>query len=343
VFYVLSAYTLSFSLLANKHKEFVRRLHDFWVRRVLRILPVTLLLFALLGFYKVLLLDEQHDVGYLFFRLISMTYIFDESVRLVIDRSVWWSVATEFQFCLAMPLVFYGLLQRSQKSCWARYLVALSVLLAGIGVSALAQGLWGEKVWLGRSLPYHAIPFCSGVALAILVAAKGFQATNVWWPVLGLAGAGFGLLFAVSLYPTYEHWFRFGEIRLGVLIIVIATCTLVIAGRWLDESSTLLINFRLLRTVGILSFLVYLLHVPVMQLLQGVAWPMVGSRSSIYLNVLLTGLCITLILSMFVHYFVEQPVLSRSKYWSSGAVSANMVFTYVAFVFFSTFFALGLF
>lgn len=342
IFYVLSAFTLSFSLMQQARSDRAHPLANFWIRRIARILPALLILFAAITAFKIWMVGELYDVRELLFRLLTMSYIFDDTVRLSLNHTVWWSVATEFQFYILMPILFAAPLAWADGDKGRSLLIAIGVPLAGYSVALLSTHLPGDRSWLPRSLLYHAIPFSAGIGLACL--ARLIPDSGRFLPAsarLGLLAVSVACLIATVTF--FDQIDQLGH-KIGIVAIVSATCFAIIAGRLFDMGSVCLANMPIMRSVGILSFLIYLLHVPMMQAIRWLGGSsLAGSAEGVYAIMVVGSVVASWLIGLVLHRLIETPVMKRTAKMAAHPAGVFLTYAYVLVLMVAAFFALALF
>ncbi len=289
----------------------------FYKRRALRILPAywaTLAVMALLesvkwrGFlFHVLLL---HNVKNKHFYSINVAF---------------WTLAIEWQFYLLLPGIAY-LFWRFAK---ARRHGAMAAALAGIIVLGhltgclggmfprSPEGFYSSLVYLPASLAVFA---CGAAAAWVYVrlkegeASRSANSSHVLATVLGLAGLALIValigLAAAGARPFFHHaddYWKYGNLLLGVgysLIVLGAVC----GGKlW-----HILLANRPLRFVGMISFSLYLWHIPLIERIS----PSIVLHSTTWW-VMPIGWALTLAISIpfaaGFYQLIEKPFLARKN------------------------------
>ena len=89
----------------------------------------------------------------------------------------------------------------------------------------------------------------------------------------------------------------------------------------------------MLRALGLLSFGIYVVHVPVMQLVGSLPVPpSVGSFSELYFWMLGLSLAGSLVVASALHVLIEMPALAWSKSAPSAALLPKLSVAYVLVV-----------
>ena len=320
LFFVLSAFLLSQPFLEGARRGRVPSIRRFFERRALRILP---LYFLAVVIATVMLAEAPGDLlrglPYLVFlnsNIESVTSLFPYS-------TAWWSLATEAQFYLVLPLA--GWLATSRRGRWvlaaglalaaAAYLalvthrvqastiagqlsLALSVVgrapvfLCGIGAAWLS-GRWGDRI---RTAAARSPWLRAGGADALLLA----LVLGLGFLLARLASVGF---FVAE--GSWLEWHAYEALLWSTILLVVLLAPL---------RCRPLFTGRLLGWVGIVSYSLYLWHYPILYALLwplstpehgGPGWTARASATAFL------GFAITAAVSALTYRFVERPFLTR--------------------------------
>jgi peptidoglycan/LPS O-acetylase OafA/YrhL len=269
LFFVLSAFLLSlplFTAAASRRRLSLRR---YAVRRALRILPL---------YYTavvVAIVVSAKSVGDAVAELPYFLFLNFLAPPLLPYSSVWWSLFTEVQFYLLLPLLWFCLHQRVARWCTAALLVGYGVAYGAFVLGRFHMPSFDATAWLGLSLFGRAPLFLAGIAAAGWYAhygdgtarrcaaipwlRRGGADVLFWGVVLSLATvlqwvAFVGLTVADS--PPRVAWHIVEGAQWSVVLLLILIAPL--------RSKPLLCN-RWLGTLGVLSYSVYIVHVPLVR------------------------------------------------------------------------------
>jgi peptidoglycan/LPS O-acetylase OafA/YrhL len=313
VFFFLSGYLITTLLRLEQQESGRISLRDFYLRRVLRILPpfyAVLLLAILLCLVGVI---PGHLQGAAlvsqFLHFWNYRSIYAGAGGAPNGTSVYWSLAVEEHFYLVFPWLFIGL-QRWLPQRWrlqGRMLLGICALtLAWRLVLVLALHAPTDRTYLASDTRLDSILF--GCALAVganpmLDPLRGSPA--LWrWVLLPL---GVAVLIFTFLYRA--DWFR--ETVRYTLQGIGLTPIFVVAMRAPGFGPFRLLNWKPVRHLGVLSYSLYLVHFVVIYLFisnpvlgdavpGGDRWPMILLRGVIDLG-------ISLVLAQAVNRFIEKP------------------------------------
>jgi len=260
-FFFLSGYLITTLLRIEFERTGTISLRDFYLRRALRILPPfysVLALAALLTATHVLPggLDAQPMIAQLA-HVTNYWNIYFGTAGMPQGTGVYWSLAVEEHFYLLFPCLFI-LLQLAFRRRPRMQGGALLLVCAAVLAWRLALVLWlgatGDRTYLASDTRLDSILFGCALAVAANPMIDQVQLTARWRTpllVLGTAGLLFSFLFRAP-------WFR-ETLRYSVQGLSLAPL-FVVAMREPDYGPFKLLNLRLVRRVGVLSYSLYLVH-----------------------------------------------------------------------------------
>lgn len=282
LFFVLSAYLLAHAMLARPPAGFtdLRYWLDYALRRVLRIWP--LYLFILLLSWAL----TRAGVGAWHYQLDTAALWRHLSLRE--GQSVLWSIPVEFTFYLWLPLIcaVLALLRQLRGGRWWGLLL-LAVL------AALAQWRWPAAAapTNGVQLGYYLPVFLGGVAAAWVARAWPAQPhrARLWRGLGWLVLAGLVLtvpgvwatLTGSSFNPEFNHrWFAGFGLAWALLLLAVLRGGGGLARCFASAP---------MRLVGVVSFSLYLWHMPVLQCAQALGLERLGGVGTALLLPVMLG------------------------------------------------------
>ena len=313
MFFVLSGFLIGGILIDQRTSPSFFR--TFYIRRVCRILPAYYLLIGLFLVAAACGLSRQPRFDWLFERTYPIwSYAtFTQSFTMLSGRALggsWlsptWSLAIEEQFHLVLPLFVYICSPRKLP-----YFLAALVFLAPV-LRVLIAFAWPDCSLAGFLLtPCRADALLLGVLGAwawrvpAIVGNLRRNAHCLYW-VLGALFCGVAVMAwkrisAVSLFSCF-----FGYAWLAIFYLVTVVVCLV-------EKHGLvswLVRHALIRKLGVISYGVYLLHLPVSGLCHGLIRgepPKITDMKSA--GVTLLALLVTLTLAKLSFVFFEKPII----------------------------------
>lgn len=322
LFFVLSGFLLSLPFLTDGAGGRRVVIREYFMRRALRILPLywvavlvgTALSAAHIG-------DLRHALPYLAF----LNGFPRMCVHLDPYSGVWWSLATEAQFYLVLPLL--PLVLRSRRGRWAgaAVLSAYALVYAAVVRGDLRMGSIEGQLALHNSVFGRGPLFLWGLLAAATYHRLGDRLCKRLDAVRWLRNGGADLLMLVLIVGNalFLQWLvSIGPVRqMGAAD---QPWHIVNGGLW--AAFILLVLLAPLRTkrlfsnaalggLGILSYSIYMIHAPfIMQSLWAIrrVWPQRFDEWSLPTAAVIAGLSVACLgLSALTYRFVERPFLLR--------------------------------
>jgi peptidoglycan/LPS O-acetylase OafA/YrhL len=333
LFFVLSGFLLFLPYArAILHSKALPSAKNFYKRRGLRVLPAYLVSLFLLIFLEP---NPQGITGWLWVEDV-ITHIFlihdDFSPFAQTIEGPFWTLAVEVQFYLALPLLALILARVVGTS---RSIVRLVGGISGIIIFALALrtvdsvvmanlpkfsgalGSFGQIFVhvtmgeLGKFLEVFAVGMLCAVLYVATVEDKKLSVTQqqrVAWLIF--AGAII-LLLLLPPFQVYTSTRYAPGAQMGVLGIVVPGLIglgyglLLLAIVWGHKIIHTPFEFYPLRFIGLISFSLYLWHLPIIQ-------PLIPALNNPYLNTL-RRLPLAFLVAYLSYQLVERPFLSRHR------------------------------
>jgi len=321
LFFILSGFLLGRPFLAAAASGRMPSLRRYAQRRTLRILP----LYWVAVLVATLLVarnweDLRHGIPYLFF-----LNSFAGGAQPMFPFSIpWWSLATEVQFYVVLPLLPLLLMSRRGRIIGVGLLAAYAVAFVG-----LDRGWWRMQSIDGYVLLHASVFGCGplfllGISAAALHLHYGeairARLASIPWMRAGGAdallvatwvGIAYVLQWAAFLgFPEAErasnHFYHtVAGILLTAVLLALLLAPLRLKALWSN---------RLLGTVGVLSYSLYLVHVPI---LSAALKPPNGAASSgwtpAHMAAVIGLLLLCLGISAITYRLIERPFLSQKQ------------------------------
>lgn len=267
IFFPLSGYLITRNLLRERESTGTIALGTFWWRRVRRLLPA-----SVLGVALAYVVAQARDLP---IRTIEITsaitgwknwqYLADYSV--VDMLNIWWSLAIEEQYYLAYPVLVLALLAFGARRRAAPRRAAI-VVLGAIAVASLVAMILTQRV--DPELAYYGThtrlwELLVGCLLALVDRLpRALRAPS--WLALPLI-----LLASTSIWAHSHHWWATPA---RTVIVVLATVQLIdgiVHGH--SSWATGLLASRPMRSMGAISYELYLVHWSVIVALDAIDLP----------------------------------------------------------------------
>jgi peptidoglycan/LPS O-acetylase OafA/YrhL len=314
LFFTLSGYLITSLLVAEWREHGTIRLRAFWARRARRLLPALFIVLALAALYGAVLAGDT-ELGRLRGDGLASLFYVANWWQIGHRQSYWdiftagsplahmWSLAIEEQFYVVWPLLFLAVVKWAQRRALP-WLFAITALLTAASALAMVwlhhPGSDPTRVYEGSDT--RAASILVGCLAAVLVAGRGPVTTRAARAVIETAGcvAAVGIAWA---WFTIDGLRSSGLFEGGLFLHSLAGAALVTAAA--HPSSPVLgraLALRPLRFLGVISYGIYLYHLPVYVTLTPTrthlrGWPLDGVH-----------LVVTLALAVLSYRFVEQPI-----------------------------------
>jgi peptidoglycan/LPS O-acetylase OafA/YrhL len=315
VFFVLSGFLITSLLVEEWEREGSISLKDFYIRRVLRLMPAVFTLILVLIGFALIFLDKKRIVEA--YQGIWLTLSYASNWLYAFDYfsadnplGITWSLAIEEQFYLTWPLLLSLALKLKLGRHWILYILVLVIsfislyrkILVDQGTNILrlyyasdtrADGLLIGCL-VGLLISWNLLPNIRRLEISIkfLVAVgvifMGYLVGTASWRDLMLYQHGGYTLVALSI---------------GLILVVLVV--------WPPKFALLVLRFVPLVWIGRISYGLYLWHWPV----RWFVYPKNGLPASV--GQLLIVVVLSLSLTTFSYYFVEKPFLRLKKRFSS--------------------------
>jgi len=312
VFFVISGFVITQSLDHSLNKGVVASITDFYAKRIRRIMPAaTLVIIATIfaSYHWLSYITGAHTatdakwvaafVGNFHFASQQLGYFTSALPHSTLQQ--YWSLAVEEQFYVVWPVLFFGLRALLRQRSGPITIGVLVAIIASSLTWCVIQT--HQNATTAFFSPYtRAWELALGALVAVLAPLLTDRAPRVGLglSVLGLAGivAPMWFLTASSLWPGSNA------------IMPVAATAVLIAGGTMRLSSRhhWLVTNPVVQWCGLISYSLYLVHWPVLQIPQQYSFSGAIARSS---ELELVGLSI--VLAAVMYYAVENPL--RKATW----------------------------
>jgi peptidoglycan/LPS O-acetylase OafA/YrhL len=325
----------------------------FYMRRVLRILPAYYVsLFLIILFQHPEYLHRDHLKNLALF----LTFFMDSSratFRQV--NGPFWTLATEWQFYMLLPLIALGIAFVVSHVSIKMRLPAVTICLLGIIFWGLFIRFWGlyylnnpsQAFLVPRSVLNVIMFFLFGItgkytedfAIGMFISlcyiyahnsttgekvSRGWQSLSPWLWVGGILIVVFDAMwhfkdsyvntswpFLTSMMPGY-NW-------LNEMILAIGFGACIAAILYGSRGLKAIFNWPLLRWVGLISYSLYIWHLPLLLLFQSRVVPLMQglhlNRYAIYILFWLWVLVVIVPFSFLSYLIIEKPWIKQGDQW----------------------------
>jgi peptidoglycan/LPS O-acetylase OafA/YrhL len=320
LFFVLSAFLLTRPFWAEARGGPPTRASRFYARRALRILPLYV---AVVAFATWRHAEQPADWWKALPHFTFLMDFFEAAPRLEPYSNVWWSLATEVQFYLVLPWLARLLRRPAGRRLCLGLVLLYGALYAVFAAGVLQRAASNAHLAASFSLAGRAPTFALGALAAGLVqrhgeSLRGRLARSHWLSrggadaVLVALLAGQGCLLAAAarmgFFQAESYWpeWHLCEAALwSALLLLLLLAPL--------RSRRLLCN-RALSGLGVLSYSIYLVHLPVLhQVLIPFRMAAGGSPGWTLQTLGGVGIAAALVLgiSLVTYNAIERPFLAR--------------------------------
>jgi peptidoglycan/LPS O-acetylase OafA/YrhL len=300
VFFVLSGLLITSLLLQEQAAHGRISLANFYARRALRIFPLYYALLALLAIYFVwtpvspqrsaFLAALPFHAGYL------SNWIQPDSLM-----AITWSLSTEEQFYLVWPPLLVLLGTR-----------ALPALLAFLLLNQAVNFGWLDGWLRAKGMPYESLDILQAtftpIVLGVLLAFALQGAASKAWLRRVLTPPTLWLLAIIALALANWPGSLRGAPRLGLHLVT----ALLLGGLVLNPGHALVrwLEWRPLAYVGTVSYGIYLLHKPALDLARRLLHPLAVDSP---IGLFALGMLLSIAMAALSYHYVESPLLRLKR------------------------------
>ena len=312
LFFVLSGFLITDILLkAKANKNF---LPNFYLRRILRIFPlyytVLLLFFILAPLFR----DLQVQFNYYydqqamsFLHMQNWLYIFNIKPDDTLLMGHFWSLSVEEQFYLLWPFVIFAV-KNKRRLC-----IIACVILAACIISRFASWIYFGNGYTNFYFQY--MTRMDGLSIGSLIAIwriNGFGYAKK--KIIRLSVSIFSvhlilLILAKTILTGFPHFRLLGYTSIAVIFGIV----ILFAAEKRNDYSKLVLESRVLRYVGKISYGLYVFHWPVLALskiyLLNILIDNGLGYNTAYISVSILALIIAAFLSVFSYHLFEKRIL----------------------------------
>ena len=259
MFFVLSGFLIGAILFAELESTETIAVWSFYGRRFMRLAPALALFLAAHFVYSAVIgasLAEERHIA-IWSGLFIANWLNSVGQGALNDMVHLWSVAVEAQFYLVIPLVLF-LLHRFVRST-ERIVGILVAVAAVVAVVRFFQyEAWGDWITVYERTDARADTFLFGVIVAVLWCRGGLRRRPA--VLAGSIGAVVvvAIGFAARANPGSPFLFQW-----GFTVFAAATAAVIAGCLWPGSTVGRVLAVRPLRLVGLISYSLYLWHLPV--------------------------------------------------------------------------------
>jgi peptidoglycan/LPS O-acetylase OafA/YrhL len=272
VFFVLSGYLITALLLREREGSGSISLRRFWARRARRLLPAVFVFLTMVAVYAASVaqardLQALRDQTWYTLLYVQnwMLAIGDTPVRTVVAHT--WSLSVEEQWYLLWPaavLLITRLTGGRARSARVPVILVAGALASAVWSAHLYDGGRIARVYFGTDV--RAQELLAGAALAFLLARRGMQLHGRARRALDVGAlVGAATLVVGFASASTTDWSLYHG---GMLVVSLATVLVIAAAVQPDGLVRRVLSNRALVTIGLLSYGIYLYHVPLFAFIE---------------------------------------------------------------------------
>jgi peptidoglycan/LPS O-acetylase OafA/YrhL len=308
-FFALSGFLITTLLLQEWRQNGTISLKRFYIRRALRLLPALYAMLAAVCIFTAIALVGEGAVAT--WRGVLLASLYSTNLVTLFFQDYWigtglvnhtWSLALEEQFYLLWPILLVGLLTLGLRGKRLAICVGAFVLAMPLYRILLLGGIEDPKLFaLGIFTRADALLMgCTLGALAVggfVMPSMRLARITRWIAVVGTVILGYFTLTGLQLEKAYGFYWIYPLI--GVSVCAVLLHLLIAPQGRLAQA----LSWKPLAQLGVISYGVYLWHMPVFQVLRP------GPAGWLDWPVELTRLAITAVLVAASYRYIEQPML----------------------------------
>lgn len=322
VFLVLSGFLITSLALEEVGRTSSLSVTGFFSRRARRLLPAAIATILVVVIVARLLDHGSVASGLRGQAVASLTYVanwwsiaqnnsYQAAFGAESPLNHFWSLAVEEQFYLVFPIALIGTIALLKRRMGLHRLAHLALIAATIGALGSCALMWilrdpgsdPSRVYFGTDTRSQAL--FVGIAIACVArlwpmseVRRRSQTTLTTAALLGLAA-----LVAIATTASFRtDWLYTG----GFLLIAAATGVIVLTLNGRDSFVTKALSLRWLRTLGLVSYGLYLWHWPVKVFVTGQRLHLSDDQTG-RIQLFLIRLALTAVATALSWYLIEQP------------------------------------
>jgi peptidoglycan/LPS O-acetylase OafA/YrhL len=305
IFFVLSGFLITSLLLEEQRKTNGISLRNFYIRRILRLIPALAVLLLFVQCYSLIWLrgarfwqTEKAILAVIFY---SANWIRAYRLGGLSHLGHAWSLSIEEQFYLIWPFAFAFLLRNGKSQAAILKLLGLAILVVWLRRLLLWHGITSlDRIYFGGDT--RSDELLAGCALAIWLHMKDFPWRTVQGSIAYLAIPALLLIAGLVVHPPPASIIC----TLEWPVLEVAVCILILRLVASDVGPLQrALEVRPIVWVGKLSYGLYLWHFPI--LAKALAWKPLGAFAP------MVGLILSFAAATASYYFVEARFLKRKR------------------------------
>jgi peptidoglycan/LPS O-acetylase OafA/YrhL len=326
VFLVLSGFLITSLALEEVDRTKSMSASGFFARRARRLLPASIATIVVVVIVARILDHGSVDSSLRGHAVAALTYIanwwsiaqqnsYQAAFGTESPLNHFWSLAVEEQFYLVFPIALIGTVALLRRRIGVHRLAHVALIGAVVGAIASCALMWilrtpgsdPSRVYLGTDTRSQAL--FVGIAIACIVRLRPVKSLRAVTRATLTAAALVALAALVGIASTADFrsdWLYTG----GFLFIAIATGIVVLALNGHDSFFTKALSFRWLRTLGLVSYGLYLWHWPIKVFVTGERLHLSDDQTG-RIELFVIRVALTAVATALSWYLIEQPFRRR--------------------------------
>jgi peptidoglycan/LPS O-acetylase OafA/YrhL len=306
IFFFLSGFLITTLMRLEAQKTGGIHLKNFYVRRAFRILPLMYLVLASATLCS-LILGENFSTWRLVLQALHLTnyQMLNGVLELPHGTAPLWSLAVEQHFYLLFPLAFIGLRRSLPNANHQAIVVLLFCVLVLVWRCVLTIGFQVSAEYVMHATDCRIDSLLFGCVLAMW---KNPALGEVHWSarIDAILFALASLVFVATVIPrnpVFRETIRYTLQGIALMPVFIA------AIRYPKALPFRFLNHPIVTFIGVISYGIYLVHWPIILLVQRTLWP-----ESVVAAV---SLMLSILLATVLYYGVERPCAKLRRHFVS--------------------------
>ncbi len=326
IFLVLSGFLITSLALEEVDHTKSMSASGFFARRARRLLPAAIATIVVVVIVARILDHGSVDSSLRGHAVASLTYIanwwsiaqqnsYQAAFGTESPLNHFWSLAVEEQFYLVFPITLIGTVALLRRRIGVHRLTHIALIGAVVGAVASCALMWilrtpgsdPSRVYLGTDTRSQAL--FVGIAIACIIRLWPMNSLKAATRTVLTTAALVALAALIGIASTADFrsdWLYTG----GFLVIAIATGIVVLALNGHDSFFTRTLSFRWLRTLGLVSYGLYLWHWPIKVFVTGERLHLSDDQAD-RIELFVIRVALTAAATALSWYLIEQPFRRR--------------------------------
>lgn len=316
VFFVLSGFLLAIPFVGNIEGVGARvAIATYLARRIRRVVPAywfqIVILAAVLYFTATLPVWQALILHFAFLQNFNQAYAFALN-------GVYWTLPTEFGYYLLLPIfaTLAALFAAHKRAAWLIFsvsLIAFAVAYRVVAYAAVAEASTDKKVFALLQLPGLIDHFAIGMLLAWVYVRHAARVSSSQADAVMLTGLiGIVSMMALLDHVYADYWNGHILIYIGYTITACFIGMLVLGVAMAGRLSRVLFANSMMLALGIVSYSLYLWHLPIQFWTQKLLDHFSVSGDRLWWLVAIS-IPLSLMAATLSYYWIERPFMPRAR------------------------------